>query len=170
MQTTAHDSLSVFYQLHHGWLRNFLLRRLNCSETAADLAQDTFVRLLDRNQNLSIIDEPRAYLSQIAHGLMVNHWRRRDIEQAYIQALSQQPESTVISAEEHHLIIETLYRVEAMLQGLPERVRRVLIMSRVDGATYAEIAKVVGVSERMIKKYMAQAMMHCLQMEEKLVS
>ncbi|HAW37974.1 MAG TPA: RNA polymerase subunit sigma, partial [Pseudomonas sp.] len=30
------------------------------------------------------------------------------------------------------------------------------------GMTYAAIATELGVSERMVKKYMAQAMLHCL--------
>jgi len=35
-------------------------------------------------------------------------------------------------------------------------------MAQLDGLTYGAIAEHIGVSERMVKKYMAQAMLHCL--------
>lgn len=42
--------LEDLYSGHHGWLRSWLQKRLQCSETAADLAQDTFVRILLKEQ------------------------------------------------------------------------------------------------------------------------
>ena len=48
------------------------------------------------------------------------------------------------------------------LASLPAKVREALLLNRLDGLTYAQIAVKLGVSERMVKKYMAQAMLHCL--------
>lgn len=42
------QSLETLYADHHGWLRGWLGRRLGNSSDAADLAQDTFLRLLRR--------------------------------------------------------------------------------------------------------------------------
>ena len=74
--------LHQLYNDHHGWLRGWLRKRLNCSETAADLAQDTFVRVMQRHSEGVFVQKPRAYLSHIAQGLVINHWRRRDIQRA----------------------------------------------------------------------------------------
>jgi RNA polymerase sigma-70 factor (ECF subfamily) len=38
-------------------------------------------------------------------------------------------------------------------------------MSQLDGLTYIEIGQRLGVSDRMVKKYMARAMLHCLTAE-----
>ena len=40
------ESLEKLYQNNFSWLQNWLRERLSCSHQAADLAQDTFVRLL----------------------------------------------------------------------------------------------------------------------------
>ena len=141
-----------------GWLR----RQIGCSHSAADLAQDTFVRLLSKDQDVASIREPRAYLHVIAKGLLINHWRRRQIEQAYLDALALQPEPVASSPETQALIVETLLQVDSMLARLPAKVRSAFLMSQLQGMTYAAIAKELNVSERMIKKYMAQAMLHCL--------
>ncbi len=154
--------LHRFYADHHGWLNGWLRRQLGCSQRAADLAQDTFVRVLSKDDDMAAIREPRAYLHTIAKGLLINHWRRRQIEQAYLDALALQPESVVPSPESQALIVETLLRIDAMLAQLPTRVRSAFLMSQLHGMTYAAIATELGVSERMVKKYMAQAMLHCL--------
>lgn len=165
MPPASEQTAESLYRDHHDWVRTLLRQRSGCSETAADLAQDTFVRLLAREADLRLIREPRAYLRRIAQGLLANHWRRRDIEQAYAEALRSQPQALASSPEEHHVIVETLCRIDALLSGLPRKVRRAFLLSRCEGERYAEIARTLGVSERMVKKYIAQAMLHCLQSE-----
>lgn len=150
------------YAEHHGWLNSWLRRHLDCSQRAADLAQDTFVRVLSKEQDPAGIREPRAYLHTIAKGLLINHWRRRQIEQAYLDALALQPEPLAASPEAQALIVETLLQIDAMLDRLPHKVRRAFLLSQLQGMTYAAIAAELAVSERMVKKYMAQAMLHCL--------
>ena len=61
---SLHDAVSHLYQDHHGWLQGWLRRRLGCAENAADLAQDTFVKVLVSRQ-AARIDEPRAFLTTI---------------------------------------------------------------------------------------------------------
>ena len=75
--------LHILYRDHHNWLQGWLRRRLGNGCDAADLAQDTFVRLL-RAGNAASIREPRDYLATVARGLMVDFLRRRSLEQAYL--------------------------------------------------------------------------------------
>lgn len=149
------------YEAHHGWLRAWLRRQLGCADKAADLAHDTFVRILTQ-PSPGPLNSPRAYLSTIAHGLVVSHWRRQDLERAYLGALAQLPDPFEPSPETRVLAIEALVAVDAMLATLPEKARRAFLLSQLDGMTYREIGTRLGVSERMVKKYMANAMFHCL--------
>ena len=156
------NDLQRLYADHHGWLQGWLRHQLGCAHNAADLAQDTFLRVLARDHDVAAIREPRAYLHTIARSLLVNHWRRRQIEQAYLDALALQPENLAPSPETRALIVETLLQVDALLARLPEKVRRDFLLSQLHGLTYLQIAGELGVSERMVKKYMAQAMLQCL--------
>ncbi|MEC7475258.1 MAG: sigma factor-like helix-turn-helix DNA-binding protein, partial [Pseudomonadota bacterium] len=83
-----------------------------------------------------------------------------------LDALALQPEPVVPSPESQALIVETLLQIDAMLMRLPTRVRSAFLMSQLHGMTYAAIAAELGVSERMVKKYMSQAMLHCLMLVE----
>ena len=160
------DRVGALYRDHRGWLLAWLQRSMACRQRAEDLSQDTFVRLLSKHRELASLREPRAYLSTIAHSLLVNHWRRQAIERAYLDALALQPEPHAPSPETTELIIETLLAIDAMLLRLPAKVREAFLLSQLDGLTYAAIATRLQVSERMVKKYMAQAMLQCLLLAE----
>ncbi|HEX4985368.1 MAG TPA: sigma-70 family RNA polymerase sigma factor [Burkholderiales bacterium] len=155
------DAVDVLYSDHYGWLRRWLQRKLGCAHEAADIAHDTFLRLLTHPVETPL-REPRAYLTTIAHGLVVNHWRRLEIERAYLAALAALPEPLAPSPEARAETVEALVAIDAMLEVLPDKVRRAFLLSQLDGKTYAEIAAELKVSERMVKKYMANAMLNCV--------
>lgn len=151
----------ALYVNHRGWLQGWLRRRLDDSCVAADLTHDTFVRIMARRALVGC-DEPRAYLSTIARGLLVDHWRRQDVERAWVATLATLPPPMVPSPEERGLLLEALCRIDALLDQLKPKVREAFLLSQLDGLGYREIGARLGVGERMVKKYMAQAMLHCL--------
>jgi RNA polymerase sigma-70 factor (ECF subfamily) len=160
-EIACQQSVENLYLNHQPWLKNWLRRQLYCSESAADLAHDTFVRVITA-RNASHILEPRVYLATIARRVMVDYFRRSTLERAYLEALAAMPEPIQISAEERAIVIETLCEIDAMLNALGEKARQVFLLSQLDGLTYPEIAEQMNLSVSSIKKYMARAIEHCL--------
>ena len=158
---------SGFFE-HYEELVGTWTRRLRNRALAEDLAHDTFIRVLKRPQQFDCDVHARSYLATIARGLCIDHWRRRQLEQAWLQALSQQPQALQPSPEQQAIIVETLHEVDAMLQRLPQRVSDAFILAQLHGMPYKDIAVEIGVSERMIKKYLAQALLHCALLEAEL--
>ena len=157
--------IHALYRHHHGWLVGLLRRRLGSSFDAADLAHDAFVRLIEKPRQFDSFDGARAYLSTMARGLCTDLWRRREIERAWLDALAAQPVPLAPSPEEHALVIEALCAVDAMLRRLPAKAAQAFVLAQVQGLTYKAIAVELKVSERMVKKYMAQAMLECALVE-----
>lgn len=149
------------YSEHHGWLHRWLDRKLGNTSDAADLAHDTFVRLLTR-QSIATGAEPRALLTHIAKGLVIDRWRRQDVERAYLETIAHLPEPQMPSPETRWLILEALYRIDAMLCAMPEKTRQAFLMSQVDGMTYPQIATELNVSLITVKRYMRDAFLACL--------
>ena len=54
----------------------------------------------------------------------------------------------------------------SLLDTLKPKVREAFLLSQLDGLTYKQIGERLGVGERMVKKYMAQAMLCCLQADD----
>lgn len=154
--------IDLLYGSHHGWLQSWLRGRLGNAFDAADLAQDTFVRVLTKREPIDV-REPRAYLATIANGLVANHWRRQALERAYLDALAAQPHALAPSPEERLLILETLEDIARLLNGLPATVREVFLLSQLDGLTYPQIAERLGLSVNVVQKAMTRAMTQCYQ-------
>ncbi|MGF6594523.1 sigma-70 family RNA polymerase sigma factor [Pseudomonas sp. 2835] len=159
------QTLHGLYRQHRSWLERWLYQRLGNRWDAADLSQDTFLRVLASPQVLSELREPRAYLLTVGKRLLVNFHKRRSLERAYLDALATLPEALVPSPEQRWLLLETLQALDELLDGLPAAVRRAFLWSQLEGLNYAQIAERLAVSERTVKRYMAQAYEHCLLVE-----
>ncbi|BAP44975.1 sigma-70 family RNA polymerase sigma factor [Pseudomonas sp. 21LCFQ02] len=156
--------LDSFYREHSSWLESWLRRRLGNGWDAADLSQETFLRVLASpgGEPLAALREPRAYLVTVGKRLLLNHQRRRQLEQAYLDALSQLPEAVTPSAEQRWIVLQTLQALDDLLDGLAPAVRRAFLWAQLEGLSYAQIAERLQVSQRTVKRYMAQAYEHCL--------
>lgn len=154
------DSVHTLYSHHHGWLHNWLRSKLGNAADAADLAQDTFVRLLQRREALEL-SAPRAFLRTVARGLVIDHWRREELHRAYLEALAQVPEDQAPSVETRELLLELLERIARLLDGLKPKVRRAFLLAQCDGLSHKQIAEHMGVSLRSVERYVADALYHC---------
>lgn len=152
--------MHALYRDHHSWLERWLMGKMGCSHRAADLAQDTFVRLLNKDE-LPSLREPRAFLTTVAKRVISNQWRREQLERAYLKALAEQPEQHALSPEEHALLIETLLQIDSLLAGLPSPVRRAFLYVQLEGLSHAQVAQCLDLSISTVKRYLRQAALRC---------
>lgn len=158
-QRVIHD----LYSEHHGWLLGWLRRKLGCAHNAADVAQDTFARILATRESVGAIREPRAYLSTTARRLMIDQARRRQIESAYLQELMLTVDTLqgFQSPEQLHATLQALEQIAFLLEGLAEKPRQAFVLYYLDGLTQRQIASQLRLSERTVRKYLIQALLHC---------
>ncbi|WP_439645861.1 sigma factor [Methylobacillus glycogenes] len=113
--------MTALYSDHHGWLFAWLRKKLGCPHEAADLAQDTFMRILNSRDALLQMQEPRAYLTTTAKHLLLNQARRRAIEEAYLAGVMALGEQYAPSAEQVRAAVEALEQISLVLQGLAHK-------------------------------------------------
>lgn len=157
-------SVEVLYLDHHHWLQGWLRRRLGNAADAADLAHDTFVRLLGSHtrRRFDSIAEARAYLRTTAQNLCINQWRRQEIERAWLDTLAATPEDHYPSAERQATVLQALEEIGTLLHALPPKAARAFILAVICDMTDDQVGAELGVSGRMVRKYIAQAMLGCL--------
>ena len=165
VESTDHSEVAMLYIDHHGWLQVWLRRRLGDAHQAADLAHDTFVRVILTGRT-SDIREPRAYLTTLAQRVLYNFWRRRELEQAWLEALAVLPEELAPSPEDYALVREAVEALDRCLGGLPLKVRQAFLLRRLDGLRHTEIAAAMGISESTVERYMKQALVHLYTLSE----
>ncbi|SEB44012.1 RNA polymerase sigma-70 factor, ECF subfamily [Pseudomonas saponiphila] len=160
VQSPRNELVGALYRDHRGWLLAWLRRNVACSQRAEDLSQDTFVRLLGRDE-LKTPREPRAFLVAIAKGLLFDYFRRAALEQAYLNELMLIPEGEQPSPEQQQMILEDLKAIDRLLGKLSSKARMAFLHSRLDGLSHAEIAGRLGVSVPRVRQYLAQGIRQC---------
>jgi RNA polymerase sigma-70 factor (ECF subfamily) len=138
----------------HSLLAGLLSNRLSDRRDVQDLAQEVYLRLL-RVDTLDLIQNPKAYLYRVAVNV-VSEWRLR--------AWQRKPHSPegldeLETVADHEQTIECQQVDEAVrraLSELPPMWRKVLVLHCQDDMTYEQIADHLGITRRMVKRYMAK--------------
>ena len=149
------------YRAHHGWLTHWLARKLQSAFDADDVAQDTFLRIIN-GESLTAIRDPKSFKCTQTKPVNINQLPHNSLEKEYIEIHAHLPQTLAPSAEEKQSHLETLQLVDRMLDGLSAKARTTFLLSQLDGLTYSDIAQRLNVSVSSVKKYVAKATEHCL--------
>jgi RNA polymerase sigma-70 factor (ECF subfamily) len=155
--------VAQLFQSHNRNLVHFIQARLHGTASEADeVAQEAYVRLLQL-ENTGAVSFLRAYLYRIAANLVndVLSARLRRPEQsadsAEILEQIEDPfdvERTVLAADQYQLLLECL-------QELTPRCRQAFEMHRMRQIPTEEVAREMAISDRMVRKHVARALIYC---------
>lgn len=151
MESGRHPKVEQWFHEHH----DVLLRRLASVATTEgdvrDLAQEVFLRVL-RVSDPDLVRFPRAYLLRVA-AHVIEEWRLRgrrfvSTPPEHLDAMGGPSDPTTDVDRRAQA-----KRVNAALQALPPMYRSAIALRAQYGLTVAEVAVRLGVTERMVKRY-----------------
>jgi RNA polymerase sigma-19 factor, ECF subfamily len=149
------SDVAQWYDEYHLRLLNFLRAGLKAEADAEDVSQEVYLRLLRIPEN-RVVEHPRAYLFRVAANV-INDWRagQKMLETRPTEELDRfaGPDDSA----DHYENTKRLERVERALTALPAHYRATIVLKTTHGMTYDEIAAHLGVSERMVKRYIVKA-------------
>ncbi|MAL97712.1 MAG: RNA polymerase subunit sigma-70 [Alteromonadaceae bacterium] len=156
--------IEALYSSEHQRLERMIARRIGSRHQARDIVHDIFLRLWERAGGWR--DNPQAFLSRAARNAAIDHLRREQVrhthlsEEKAVPGLSTPAEATdpsfeVLAAQEN------LRALAQAIETLPEQTRRLFLLNRVHGHSFARIAEDNGMSERNVAKHMARALAIC---------
>ena len=145
------DFDTLFQRLYPQLFR-YLVRLTGSGDTADDLAQESFVRLLGRTL---AEDEARRWLFTVATNLARDRGRRISNRQRLLAGVTPEVHSPE-APDEAVLREESRASVRTALERLSERDRSMLLM-REEGLRYGEIARAVGVAPGSVGTLLARA-------------
>ena len=121
-------------------LRRYARALLGARTEADDLVQDTLERAWSRLDHFRIGSEPRVWLFSVMHNLFVD--QRRAARARPTEALD---EALEVQAASSPADVLELRRLAEAVQRLPEPQREVLLLVGLEGLTYEEAARTLGV-------------------------
>lgn len=157
-QRLAYLDIDTLFRTFGQDVLRFLRRRVSDPETAADLTQDAFVRLMAAGPG-SDPKDIRAYLIRTAANLAIDHGRRQNVVRFVPEdEVSPDHVDPTPSPERHALSRLELERLQEAITELPPRCRQVFLMARIEGLTYVEIGKRLGISDKTCFSHMVNAL------------
>ncbi|WP_237057968.1 RNA polymerase sigma factor [Microbulbifer sediminum] len=161
--------LEKLFAEHGQALVRFVTRIVRNTEDAEDIAQHAYLRLQKLSDEKEL-DNPRAYLYQIANNLAVDQLRRGRLHMDYVS--QQTPAEGEPPADDHadHQSPERVLAARQQLQSiyeamdsLPLKCRQAFLLHRTRGLSYNEIAREMNTSVSSVEKYILQALKTCRQ-------
>lgn len=147
-------------------LRRYVARLVIRPEDVEDILQDTFLNIHTLKDEHDI-RSPKYYLFAVARRTAFRELKRQAariaesiddaIEKGAEPAAYEAPADDALESREH---FEVLTQV---VSELPPQCRRVFILRKVFGYSHKEISAMMGISISTVEKYLARAMMRCLQ-------
>jgi RNA polymerase sigma-70 factor (ECF subfamily) len=150
------------FQRYSGELLRFLTVKLGCREQAADIVQDTFLRVRGV-ADLAMVAQPRAFLYKTALNLSVDLFRRQRIRDERMTQLDTIEDLASTSPHQDD-IVDAKERVQLLyeaIKDLPPKCRQVFLLYKFEELPHAEIARRLGISKNMVEKHVMKAMAHC---------
>lgn len=141
---------------------HFLRKRMDNASDAADMTQDVFTQWLGYSDRAKV-EQPRAFLFQMARNLLSDHWRRQKVRHAALETEASDEAAADNDPLDHAQQAQRLEQLREVLAELSPRRREALMLHRFEGLTQAQIAERMDISVSMVEKHIAAALLQCKQ-------
>ena len=149
-------------QPHEPALRAYLRARFRSLPDVDDLVQESYLRVL-RARGSGAIRSARAFLFQTARNAALDLVRKhRTVSLEALgtsdcpSVLHDGPTAADAAGKEQELAL-----LREAIQALPPRCREVMVLQRIDGLSYHEIAARLGISEHTVSAQLTAGLLRC---------
>ena len=149
------EQFKTLFDSYFDDIRRYLYYRSGDETLSTDLAQDTFMRIWEKEMTL-MPGSDAGLLYKIAGDLFVSHTRRDKLRKEAPERI--RFEQSGRTPEEELQFKELQEKYEKALIKLPENQRVVFLMSRMEELTYPEIAARLSLSVKAVEKRMTGAL------------
>ncbi len=150
-------AFEALFREYHSPLCGFAYRYVRSSDVAEELVQEVFLDLWERCEEGQQLISPKAYLFTAVRNAAASYLRHQGVAERF------EPETVELFMRPEPLpdaelrSRELSAALERAIARLPERCRLVFTLSREQGLTYAEIAKVLAISAKTVENQMGRA-------------
>jgi len=150
------QKLEELFQEYYQPLYYFILKMVFHEEDALEILQESFVRLLSTAKVFDSKEHRKNYLFRIAGNLCIS--RKRGFDRGNHLSVDEM-EEVGISVADKEADISTKYeyaemeeRLMMIIEKRPPAKRQVLLLKKIDGMSYNDVAEITGFSVRHLKR------------------
>jgi RNA polymerase sigma factor (sigma-70 family) len=157
------QQLSDLYRVHWKGLCGYVRAQFGPGPPEPeDVAQSAFIRFAAADPTR--IENPRAFLYATARHLAIDHHRQAQRVSAHEQAAQAVAEDRVYELSPENVLLQTeRFRILAQaLERMPLKRRRLVLLNRFEGLSYAQIGEQFGMSAENVRKHIERTLAECL--------
>jgi RNA polymerase sigma factor (sigma-70 family) len=147
------------FQEHNESLLRFLAARLGSRQEAHEIAQEAYVRLL-KLDTPGAVSYFRAFLFKTAANLAVDRVRSRSYRERTAPLEFFERLSANVSPERELSGIQEVQLMHRLVAELPPKCQYAFIMNRLQGVEVNALAKDMGITATMVRRYISRALIH----------
>lgn len=150
------QSFERMYKTFQPGLVNFAYFYLKNEQDAIDLVQELFLNLWEKKASQPIPDNPKAYLMMAVKNRCNNKLTRNKSEHHPIDSL----EEVFISQDDTSSKIQTQQTkdsIDSIINKLPEKCKKIFILSRFEHLSYKDIASRLNISVKTVENQIGNA-------------
>lgn len=151
------EEFQELFNAYFGEVRKYLLYRSGNEDVATDIAQETFLRIWEKQPTIDRA-KVKGLLLKIAGDLYVSQYRRAKLSYNFFNTYRPHHRADTPEDKMHFQELQSAY--ENALRTMPEKQRDVFLMNRIDDLKYKEIAQQLNLSVKAVEKRMSQALEH----------
>ena len=151
-------AFSIIFFRYTARLAPFVTRLLQSDSWSEEIVQDVFLRLWQSRPQLASIEQPSAYLYQMASNRTLDYIKRnaRDVKLQYYAARWLAPATDHPDTQQDFREIDRL--LKEAVNRLPAQRRKVYQLVREEGLSHAEIADQLQISKHTVRNHVAEAL------------
>ncbi len=142
------------FEAHFDAVRNYIWYRSGNPELASDVAQEAFLKLWEKRPYADKT-KLKGLIFKMAGDIFISAYRKQTTELKFRTNLKPGFENITPEEELHYRELKEKY--EKVLGEMPENLRIVFLMNRMDKMKYREIAEATGIGIKAVEKRMSQA-------------
>ena len=150
---TAKD-FKMIYDTHFDDLRRYLIFRSGDQDLSGDIAQNVFMKVWTKKIDI-VSGNIKSLLFKMATDEFISHIRKKKVEKEYTESVNLR---LIREPDNYDDLLEKKVLFQKALNQLPEKQKTALLMNKMQGLTYKEIAEVLNLSQKAIEKRIGLAL------------
>lgn len=133
----------------------YALHYLSDVDAAEDIVQECFMKLWEKLEQGTAVDNSRAYLYMTVRNRCLDQLKKKDLP---TESLKPNDTYGIIDDDQAQQRSQTEARLWTAIDSLPEKCREVFILSKRDGLKYEEIADELDISVNTVRNQISKAL------------
>lgn len=151
------DAYTEIFNRYCKLLINHAYKILQSQDEANDVVQEVFLAIWNRRHELALKGSLSSYLYKSTKNRVLNHIAHEKVVSRYAESISNFIDKEYVFADFNLREEELQTIIEREIESLPDKMREIFILRKVDELSYDEIAHKLNISDKTAKQQVYNA-------------